>query len=86
MLLWMKSGDLAAHWLRSTFRDWCSESTNYPGEVAEAALAHVNGDKTEAAYLRGDMMDKRRRLMADWATFCGRGGGGASKGGGLTAG
>lgn len=68
----MERGDLTTHGFRSSFRDWCSESTNYPGEVAEAALAHVNGDKTEAAYLRGDMMEKRRRLMADWATFCGR--------------
>lgn len=68
----MEWADLTAHGFRSTFGDWCSESTNYPGEVAETALAHVNGDKTEAAYLRGDLMEKRRRLMADWGTFCGR--------------
>jgi integrase len=68
----MKRGDLTAHGFRSTFRDWCAEATNYPREVAEAALAHTLRDKTEAAYQRGDMMEKRRQLMADWATFCGR--------------
>ena len=65
-------GDLTAHGFRSTFRDWCGESTNHPREVAEAALAHTLGDKVEAAYRRGDLMDKRSRLMADWAVFCGR--------------
>ena len=68
----MKRSDLTAHGFRSTFRDWCAEATNYPREVAEAALAHTVRDKTEAAYQRGDMMEKRRRLMAEWATFCGR--------------
>ena len=65
-------GDLTAHGFRSTFRDWCGESTNHPREVAEAALAHTLSDKVEAAYRRGDLMDKRRRLMDDWAVFCGR--------------
>ena len=51
-------------------RDRCGESTNHPREVAEAALAHSLKDKVEAAYQRGDMMEKRRRLMADWARFC----------------
>jgi integrase len=60
------------HGFRSTFRDWCAETTNYPRELAEAALAHVLKDKTEAAYQRGDLLEKRRRLMADWAVFCGR--------------
>ena len=68
----MGRGDLTAHGFRSTFRDWCAETTNYPREVAEAALAHTLGDKVEAAYRRGDLMEKRRRLMADWAAFCGR--------------
>lgn len=68
----MERADLTAHGFRSTFRDWCSESTNYPSEVAELALAHTVSDKVEAAYRRGDMIDKRRRLMADWATFCDR--------------
>jgi integrase len=65
-------GDLTVHGFRSTFRDWAGESTNYPRELAEAALAHTLKDKTEAAYSRGDALEKRRRLMADWATFCGR--------------
>ena len=56
----------------STFRDWCAEMTNYPRELAEAALAHVLKDKTEAAYQRGDLLEKRRRLMTDWADFCAR--------------
>jgi integrase len=68
----MGRGDLTAHGFRSTFRDWCAESTNYPREVAEAVLAHTVGNKVEAAYRRGDLMDKRRRLMTDWATFCAR--------------
>jgi integrase len=58
------------HGMRSTFRDWCAEATNYPRELAEAALAHALKDKTEAAYQRGDLLEKRRRLMTDWATFC----------------
>jgi integrase len=62
--------DLTAHGFRSTFRDWCAEATSYPREVAEAALAHTLGDKVEAAYRRGDLMEKRRRLMAHWAEFC----------------
>jgi integrase len=68
----MGRGDLTAHGFRSTFRDWCAEATNYPREVAEAALAHTLRDKTEAAYQRGDLMEKRRRLMAEWAGFCAR--------------
>ena len=66
----MERGDLTAHGFRSTFRDWCAEATNYPREVAEAALAHTLRDRTEAAYQRGDLMEKRRRLMAEWAGFC----------------
>ena len=68
----MGRGDLTAHGFRSTFRDWCAEATNYPREVAEAALAHTLRDKTEAAYQRGDLMERRRRLMAEWAAFCAR--------------
>jgi integrase len=60
------------HGFRSTFRDWCAEARNYPREIAEAALAHVLKDKTEAAYQRGDLLDKRRQLMSDWAAFCGK--------------
>ncbi len=68
----MDRKDITVHGFRSTFRDWAAESTNYAREVAEAALAHTLGDKVEAAYRRGDLMDKRRRLMADWAVFCAR--------------
>ena len=60
------------HGFRSTFRDWASERTNYPRDAAEMALAHAIGDKVEAAYRRGDLFEKRRRMMADWATFCGQ--------------
>lgn len=61
--------DLTAHGFRSTFRDWCAEQTNYPSEVAEAALAHTIGDKVEAAYRRGDLFEKRRQLMEAWARY-----------------
>jgi integrase len=66
------SGDIAAtvHGLRSTFRDWCAERTNYPREVCELALAHVVASDVERAYQRGDLFDKRRRLMSEWARFC----------------
>jgi integrase len=59
---------------RSKFRDWAAERTHYPGEVVEMALAHAVGDKVEAAYRRGDLFEKRRRLMDDWARFstCGQ--------------
>jgi integrase len=56
---------------RSTFKDWASEGTNYDNIVSEAALAHVNGCKMEQSYRRGELFEKRRRLMRDWATFCG---------------
>lgn len=58
------------HGFRSTFRDWAAERTAYPGEMAELALAHTISNKVEAAYRRGDMIEKRRRLMTDWAAFC----------------
>lgn len=60
------------HGFRSTFRDWCGERTNYPREVAEAALAHAIGDKVEAAYRRGDAFEKRRVMMQAWADFLAR--------------
>ena len=59
------------HGLRSSFRDWAAECTNYPREVAEIALAHSVGSAVERAYRRGDMVEKRRALMADWADFIG---------------
>jgi integrase len=61
---------ITVHGFRSTFRDWCAESTNYSADVAEMALAHTLRDKTEAAYRRGDLFEKRARLMADWARYC----------------
>jgi integrase len=61
--------DITAHGFRSTFRDWAAERTNFPREVCEMALAHSVSDKTEAAYLRGDIFDKRRDLMDTWAAF-----------------
>ena len=66
----MKRGELTVHGFRSSFRDWVGEATGTPREVAEAALAHTLADKTEAAYARGDLFAKRRRLMDDWAKFC----------------
>lgn len=62
--------DATVHGLRSTFRDWCGEVSTFPREVAEAALAHVVGDKAEQAYRRGDALEKRRAMMAAWAQFC----------------
>lgn len=57
------------HGLRSTFRDWAAERTNYPTELAEMALAHTVGDKVEAAYRRGDMLERRAHMMQAWADF-----------------
>jgi integrase len=67
----MKRADLTAHGFRSSFSDWCAEQTNFPSEVREMALAHVVGDKVEAAYRRGDLFEKRRQLAEAWAEFCG---------------
>lgn len=61
---------VTVHGFRSTFRDWAAERTNFPNEVVEMALAHAVGDKTEAAYRRGDLFEKRQRLMAEWSKFC----------------
>ncbi len=66
----MDRDDLTAHGFRSTFRDWAAERTRFPAEVAEMALAHTVADKVEAAYRRGDLFEKRRRLMEAWAAFC----------------
>ena len=66
----MGRSDLTAHGFRSTFRDWAAECTNYPNEVVEMALAHTINSKVEAAYRRGDLFEKRKTLMSDWATFC----------------
>ena len=61
---------ITAHGFRSTFRDWAGETTAFPREVIEMAMAHQLKDKAEAAYARGNLIDKRRRLMADWADYC----------------
>jgi integrase len=61
---------VTTHGFRSTFRDWGSETTHYPNEVLEMAIAHAVDSKTEAAYRRGDMLAKRHSLMADWEAFC----------------
>ena len=65
----MEAG-VTVHGFRSAFRDWVADKTDYPGEVAEAALAHANSNKVEAAYRRTDFLEKRKALMADWAGFC----------------
>jgi integrase len=65
-----KDGRATVHGFRSTFRDWAAECTNFPNEVVEMALAHTVSDKVEVAYRRGDLFEKRRRLMAEWAVFC----------------
>lgn len=64
------SRPVTAHGFRSTFRDWAGETTAYPREVIEHALAHQLKDKAEAAYARGTLFDKRRRLMTDWTKYC----------------
>jgi integrase len=63
--------DAVPHGLRSTFRDWVAEKTNYPNELGEMALAHVITNKAEAAYRRGDMLERRREMMNDWEIFLG---------------
>jgi integrase len=66
----MKRNGLTVHGFRSTFRDWAAECTTYPNEMAEMALAHTVDDKVEAAYRRGDMFQRRRQMMDDWAMWC----------------
>jgi integrase len=66
----MGRADLTAHGFRATFKTWASERTSFQNEIGEASLAHVIGDKVEQAYRRGDLFEKRRRLMQQWATFC----------------
>lgn len=64
----MGRGDITVHGFRSTFRDWAGETTGFPREVIEAALAHGIKDKAEAAYARSDLFDKRRKLMEAWSS------------------
>jgi integrase len=68
----IRPGELTVHGFRSSFRDWASERTRYAPDIAEAALAHAIGNKSERSYHRTDLFEKRRRLMADWAAWCSR--------------
>lgn len=70
MLIQRMKVEATVHGFRSSFRDWAAECTGYAHEVCEMALAHVIGNKAEAAYRRGDLFEKRRRLMEEWARFC----------------
>jgi len=67
----MGRDDVTVHGFRSTFRDWAADRSNHQNHIVEMALAHVVGNAVEAAYRRGDLLDKRKRLMADWANYCG---------------
>lgn len=62
--------DMTLHGFRSSFRDWGSEATNTQSEILEMALGHAIKSKVESAYRRGDLLDKRRNLMSQWAKFC----------------
>ena len=66
----MGCADTTGHGFRSTFRDWAAETTAYPNHVVEQALAHAIANGVEAAYRRGDLFEKRRRLMQDWSDYC----------------
>lgn len=74
MLLRRMEVAATVHGFRSSFRDWSAECTSFAHEVCEMALAHAIGNKAEAAYRRGDLFEKRRRLMDEWAAFCASGG------------
>src|SRR5262245_51312576 len=69
-LLQRIAGDVTAHGMRSTFRDWSAERTGFPSDVIEMALAHKVGSKVEQAYFRSDLFQKRRQLMEAWASYC----------------
>jgi hypothetical protein len=69
--LWSSPALRVVRGFRSCFRGWCAEATAHTREVAEQALAHALPDKVEAAYRCGDMLEKRRRLLEEWAAFCG---------------
>lgn len=79
MLMRRMKVDASVHGFRSGFRDWAAECTGHAHEVAEMALAHTIENKVERAYRRGDLFDKRRRLMDDWATYCASDGAAAAK-------
>lgn len=79
MLMRRMKVDATVHGFRSSFRDWAAECTGYAHEVAEMALAHTIENKVERAYRRGDLFDKRRRLIDDWATYCANDGAAGAK-------
>lgn len=66
----MELTEMTVHGFRSAFRDWTAECTEFPNEVCEAALAHVINNKAETAYRRGDLFEKRRKLMDEWNSYC----------------
>jgi hypothetical protein len=70
MLRRMKIEDATVHGFRSSFRDWAGNETTFPREDTETALSHVIGDKAEQAYRRSDALEKRRKLMEAWASYC----------------
>jgi integrase len=73
MMLRRMKLDVTVHGFRSCFRDWVAEETTHSPEVAEKALAHAVANKVEAAYRRGDLLDHRKRMMADWESYCMKG-------------
>ena len=70
MLARRQASGKTVHGFRSTFRDWVSEETDHSPEVAEMALAHTIGNKVEAAYRRRNLLERRRKLMTDWESYC----------------
>jgi hypothetical protein len=66
----LEYGHITVHGFRSVMRDWAGDTTQYPRDLCEAALAHAAGDTTETAYRRGSAIERRRSLMADWCTHC----------------
>jgi integrase len=68
----MELEGLTVHGFRATFKTWASERTSFQNEIVEASLAHVTGNKVEQVYQRGDMFQKRRRLMNAWAEYRGK--------------
>jgi integrase len=69
VLVRMKRADITVHGFRSTFRDWAAEISHFPNHIVEQALAHTISNAVEAAYRRGDLFEKRKLLMAEWAAF-----------------
>jgi integrase len=73
LLRGLNGNGYTVHGFRSSFKDWSAEQTNHPREIAEAALGHILKDKTERAYQRTDLLEKRRALMSAWDSYCGEG-------------